>query len=1079
MQVLVILLHLTLVVVIWYVLAHQVKHDMEVATLVSKDTYMGLLSNIKDGASSLLPINLSALGFARILNSSLNGTLPSFSIIEDQVARNLFLAFSIVPHLSQSSYVGESGLLYAYYKEKNQSFALFVNSSDTSSNSKFNHWYRQSVNDDTGMRFGQAIEIAPLILPPSSYYNANQNGYASWELGIGENKEPLFTYIAPINKFLPQGQRGIISLGVQVKVFTNFISNMDLYNGYVFSATEDGHSLIQTGPPNATITFSSDMLLVQLEKSKDNALATTTIHLPCKLNSSNMNDNLLIASDVNIWDTRYEFYCTSVEIGGIRSVVVLIIPDRGYPSLLHNKCIIALILLLLMFILILPTSCYYIFLHIRATRREILLSAALIKQMEATQQAERKSMNKSIAFASASHDVRTSLAAIAGLIDLSLSSVSPQEEIHTNLEQMSSCASNLLGILNSVLDTSKIEAGKMQLEEEEFDLAQVLEEAVEIFYTVALKKGLDVMLDPCDGSVLKYSHVIGDCGRLKQILHNLLNNAVKFTSEGRIVVRAWVKKSSLENSYRASDRGGCFTNLRTCISNLKNGDTSNDLGSIYTTQQNSDSIEFIVEVDDTGKGIPKENHKSVFENYVQVKESGAEGHQGTGLGLGIVQSLVRLMGGEIMIIDKEYGEKGTCFKFHVFLHAHETSDSDIVVEDIRLHKDQVSNSKPYKAKSHLLLKDIRLEYLHAILLVQSKEGSLILQRWMEHHGIKVWPINQWNQLYSTLEKIKHKMFVSHSSTSRKFGSTSLRSYLVDSVTQYSNEPEKDDHSLSSTAIMRDLNKNTSHNGEPNCVLIIIDISCGYFSETCSTLACLSKATDDLLHKIVWMVDPKIPRADLQRLENKHAPCDLILQKPFHRSHLYAIIQLFQKNGNTVEGHSNLMLNAQGSVKLNQLKGQSKEHNARPLSGINILVAEDNVVLQRLAVTTLSSLGAKVECCENGKDAVNVIRKALQGINEMHNGSHFNEEAPGLSKRFSYDLVLMDCEMPIMNGYEATIQIRIEERQYGIHIPIIALTAHAMAEEATKSLQAGMDFHLVKPLTAYGLLEVIHSIKSDN
>lgn len=85
MQVLVILLHLTLVVVIWYVLAHQVKHDMEVATLVSNDTYMGLLSNIKDGASSLLPINLSALGFARVLNSSLNGTLPSFSIIEDQV----------------------------------------------------------------------------------------------------------------------------------------------------------------------------------------------------------------------------------------------------------------------------------------------------------------------------------------------------------------------------------------------------------------------------------------------------------------------------------------------------------------------------------------------------------------------------------------------------------------------------------------------------------------------------------------------------------------------------------------------------------------------------------------------------------------------------------------------------------------------------------------------------------------------------------------------------------------------------------------------------------------------------------
>lgn len=180
----------------------------------------------------------------------------------------------------------------------------------------------------------------------------------------------------------------------------------------------------------------------------------------------------------------------------------------------------------------------------------------------------------------------------------------------------------------------------MQLEEKEFDLAQVLEEAVEIFYVVALKKGLDVMLDPCDGSVLKYSHVIGDCGRLKQIIHNLLSNAVKFTSEGRIVVRAWVKTPSLENSFIVLDHGGCFSNLQMCISHFKKGDTSNDLGLIHTTQQNSNSIEFIVEVDDTGKGIPKEKHKSVFENYVQVKESGNEGHQGTGLGLGIVQSLV-------------------------------------------------------------------------------------------------------------------------------------------------------------------------------------------------------------------------------------------------------------------------------------------------------------------------------------------------------------------------------------------------------------------------------------------------------
>lgn len=166
MQALVILLHLALVAVMWYVLADQVKHDMKVDTLISKDTYMVLLWNIKDGAKSLLSINLSALALASVLSASLNGSLSSFSTIEEQVdlfknykyessyiviakcvspllhfliyqvAPYMFLAFSIVPHQCQSSYVGENGLLFSYYMESNQTFALFANSSYTSINSQ-------------------------------------------------------------------------------------------------------------------------------------------------------------------------------------------------------------------------------------------------------------------------------------------------------------------------------------------------------------------------------------------------------------------------------------------------------------------------------------------------------------------------------------------------------------------------------------------------------------------------------------------------------------------------------------------------------------------------------------------------------------------------------------------------------------------------------------------------------------------------------------------------------------------------------------------------------------------------------
>lgn len=398
------------------------------------------------------------------------------------------------------------------------------------------------------------------------------------------------------------------------------------------------------------------------------------------------------------------------------------------------------------------------------------------------------------------------------------------------------------------------------------------------------------------------------------------------------------------------------------------------------------------------------------------------------------------MGGEIMIIDKEYGEKGTCFRFNAFFHARESNNSNVVQEDIWFHKDQVANDIPYRAKGLMLKKDFQLDRLQAVILVQGKEGSLILQRWMECHGIKVWPINQWDQLYPTLEKVKHKMFISHSSTSRKFDSTSFQSNLGDTVSHYSNESEKDDKALSSVVSVRDLNKKTSRTGETNCVLIIVDMSCGHFSETCSTLAHLGKNTADLLYKVVWIIDPKVSHGDLRRLENKQVPCDLILQKPFYRSQILSFMQLFQKNGDIMEGQSdeikeeNMMPSAHGSIKLspsNELDQQTTRvsttsrssyltrqrvgleydlSNDKPLSGMNILVAEDNIVLRRLAMTTLSRLGATVECCGNGEDALNLVRKALQGFNGRRIRSHFNLEAQGLSKMFSYDIVLMDCEV---------------------------------------------------------------------
>lgn len=206
------------------------------------------------------------------------------------------------------------------------------------------------------------------------------------------------------------------------------------------------------------------------------------------------------------------------------------------------------------------------------------------------------------------------------------------------MHELHSCCflHSLSVILNSILDTTKIEAGKMQLMQEDFDMEQLLEDVVDLFHPVGMKKGVDVILDPSDSSITKYSCVNGDRGKLKQILTNLVSNAVKFTSEGYVIIRASARKPRLGNEILSkNDSLSCLLCLIIERSYIEPEHVNYIRG-------DPNRVEFIFEVSDTGKGIPKEQRKVVFENYVQVKES-AVGQEGTGLGLGIVQSLVSLV----------------------------------------------------------------------------------------------------------------------------------------------------------------------------------------------------------------------------------------------------------------------------------------------------------------------------------------------------------------------------------------------------------------------------------------------------
>jgi len=268
---------------------------------------------------------------------------------------------------------------------------------------------------------------------------------------------------------------------------------------------------------------------------------------------------------------------------------------------------------------------------LRESQRELLDSnTALISLNQKLEVATRA---KSEFLAMMSHEIRTPLNGVLGFSDL-LSETTLSQEQHHWVETIRSSGRSLLTVINDILDFSKIEAGKLTIEAEPFEVSRCVREACEIFEVSARDNStvLEWAVDP-DVDFL----VMGDPMRLRQVVSNLVSNAVKFTRSGHIKVHA--SRGEAREISRASEK--------------------------FFSEANDGSFFLRINVEDDGIGIPQEKIPQLFKTFDQLDPSTARKFGGSGLGLTICRRLCQLMGGEVWVNPSR--EKGTEFIFMVRL----------------------------------------------------------------------------------------------------------------------------------------------------------------------------------------------------------------------------------------------------------------------------------------------------------------------------------------------------------------------------------------------------------------------------
>ncbi|XP_076924720.1 histidine kinase 2-like [Bidens hawaiensis] len=570
------------------------------------------------------------------------------------------------------------------------------------------------------------------------------------------------------------------------------------------------------------------------------------------------------------------------------------------------------------------------------------------KMMELKHRAEAADVAKSQFLATVSHEIRTPMNGVLGMLQMLMDTNLDAKQLDF-AQTAHASGKDLIKLINEVLDQAKIESGRLELEAVPFELRTILDNVVSLLSTKSQEKGIELAVYV---SSQLAEEVVGDPGRFRQIITNLVENSLKFTHDrGHIFVSVHLADEVTdENSLKIFNGSNSNTACNTLsglpvVDRKKSWENFEKLSGKDLINE-SEKIKILVTVEDTGVGIPIKAQSSIFTPFMQADSSTSRTYGGTGIGLSISKRLVGLMNGEIGFVSEP--GTGSTFSFTAVFMKKETSSLDTVLQ--QYHPDTSA-----------------FRGLRALVIDQKNIRAEVTRYHLQRLGISV-------EITSDFESAQ--------SYRSEIDSSTFAMVLVDQEVW-----DKE----SGLAFLRGVESSTK--------LFL------------------------LANSINPAIQDEIKSANLVAT---------VVQKPLRLSILISCIQETISLGNT-------------SV----LARRKPSTLGTLLRDKRILVVDDNIVNRRVAEGALKKYGAIVTCVDSGK-------AALEKLKPPH----------------SFHACFMDLQMPEMDGFEATRQIRrlesmvneeiISNNASPWHMPILAMTADVIQATDEECMKCGMDGYVSKP-----------------